>query len=61
MRVGNNEFTKIVQSKGWTVTRACELWGIRYATFYARVNNPKKHQELRSMCLGLQNLIEDIK
>ena len=53
--IKKNEFTEIVHSKGWTVWDACEFWGIRYETFYRRVNNPKKHQELKSLCKGLED------
>lgn len=54
MRQGNNEFTIIIHSKGWTVVDACEFWEIRHETFYRRVNNRRKHSELRSMCKGLE-------
>lgn len=55
MRRGNNEFTRVIQSRGWTVWAACELWGIRYETFYDRVNNARMREQLLSMCLGLED------
>ena len=57
MREGNNEFSKAVHSRGWTVWAACEYWGIRYQTFYDRVNNPKMAVQLMSMCLGLEDKV----
>ena len=49
-----NEFTDIIHNKGWKVYEACEFWGIRLETYYKRVNNPKLHEQLRSMCKGLE-------
>lgn len=52
-------FTKIIHSRGWTVTEACEYWGLRYGTYIARCNNEKLHNQLMCMCKGLKNKIED--
>lgn len=48
-----NKFTLIIQSKGWKVGDACKHWDIRYATYNARCNNSKMHNQLECMCLGL--------
>ena len=49
-----NKFTLIIHNKGWSVSDACEYWGIRYATYNARCNNPKMFNQLECMCLGLE-------
>lgn len=49
-----NKFTLIIHNKGWTVTKACEYWGIHYDTYNKRCNNPKMHNQLESMCQGLK-------
>lgn len=50
-----NKFTLIIHNKGWTVKDACEYWGIRYATYNDRCNNPRMHNQLEGMCLGLED------
>jgi len=53
-----NKFTLIVHNKGWTVKDACAHWGIRYETFNKRCNSDKMHNQLESMCRGLEGKIE---
>ena len=50
-----NRFTLTIHNRGWKVLEACEYWGIRYATYNARCNNPRLHNQLESMCLGLSH------
>ena len=50
-----NKFTLIIHNKGWTVKDAIEYWGIRYATYNARCNNPKMLNQLECMCRGLED------
>ena len=54
MRKGSNQFTVAIHDRGWSVWDACEFWGIRYETFYDRVNNDRMKAQLLSMCLGLE-------
>lgn len=49
-----NKFTLIIHNKGWTVKEACEYWGIHYDTYNKRCNNTKMHNQLESMCNGLE-------
>ena len=49
-----NKFTLIIHNKGWKVLDACEHWGIRYATYNARCNSDKFHNQLECMCNGLE-------
>lgn len=50
-----NKFTLILHNKGWKVQDACDYWGIHYDTYNKRCNNPKFHNQLESMCKGLEN------
>lgn len=54
-----NKFTVILRSKGWTIEDACGRWGIRIATYHDRCRNQKMHNQLRDMCTGLPNKIEE--
>ena len=49
-----NKFTLIIHGRGWLVGDACDYWGIRYATYNARCNNPKMFNQLECMCRGLE-------
>jgi hypothetical protein len=49
-----NRFTLMIHNKGWTVKDACAHWGIRYETFNKRCNNTRMHNQLESMCNGLE-------
>ena len=49
-----NKFTLILHNKGWTVKDAIEYWGINYSTYNRRCNNPRLHNQLASMCNGLE-------
>lgn len=49
-----NKFTLIIHNKGWTVTAACEYWGIHYDTYNKRCNNDRMHNQLGCMCKGLE-------
>ena len=54
-----NKFTLIIHNKGWKVLDACEHWGIRYATYNARCNSDKFHNQLECMCKGLEDRLND--
>jgi len=49
-----NKFTLIIHGRGWLVGDACTYWGIRYATYNARCNNPKMFNQLECMSRGLE-------
>ena len=53
MGIIKHNSTRIINQRGWTVEEACEYWGIRYATYLDRANNPSKTNELECMCAGL--------
>ena len=55
-------FTKIIHNRGWTVTAACEEWGIYYSDFRrkcrrilsGKAKNPNEKAQLICMCRGLE-------
>lgn len=53
-----NRFTEIIHKRGWKVQDACAYWGIRLATYNARIHNPAKHNELECMCEGLPRYMQ---
>ena len=52
-----NKFTLIIHNKGWTVKEAIKFWGIDYSTYNRRCNNERYHNQLESMCNGLEGKI----
>ena len=58
----NDAATKLIQSRGWTVKDACELWGIEYNNFRRRCRrvlsdgayNKNEKAQLLCMCRGLR-------
>lgn len=58
----NDIATKAIQSRGWTVKAACDLWGIQYSNFRRKCRRilsgkaANKHEkaQLLCMCRGLQ-------
>ena len=50
-----NKFTLLIHNKGWKVQDACDYWGIHYDTYNKRCNSVKFHNQLESMCLGLDD------
>ena len=63
----NDIVTELIQSRGWTVAKACKLWGVEYTNFRRKCrrvlsgNAKNKHEkaQLLCMCRGLENkLIE---
>ena len=54
--------TKAIQSRGWTVKAACELWGIEYTNFRRKCRrvltgdayNANEKAQLLCMCRGLE-------
>ena len=52
-------FTRVLNSRGWTIDSACEYWNITRETYFRRCNNEKMKAQLLCMCRGLENkLIE---
>jgi len=54
-----NKFTLLIHNKGWKVQDACDYWGIHYDTYNKRCNSAKFHNQLESMCLGLEDKLND--
>lgn len=48
-----NTFTATLHIRGWKLQEACLYWGMTTGCFHARVNNPKYHNQLKSMCNGI--------
>ncbi len=55
-----NKFTLLIHNKGWKVQDACDYWGIHYDTYNKRCNSVKFHNQLESMCLGLEDKGNDV-
>lgn len=55
-------FTIIIHNRGWTVSAACDYWGIAYTDFRRKcrrilkgnAKNPNEKAQLICMCRGLQ-------
>lgn len=54
-----SKFTVILRSRGWTIEDACEWWGMRTATYYDRCRNERLHNQLESMCKGMDNKMDE--
>ena len=54
-----NKFTLAIHNKGWTVTEACQFWGIHYDTYARRCKNLKFKNQLESMINGLEDKLEE--
>jgi len=48
-------YTRIIHSRGWTVTDACEHWNMRYDVWRRKCRKNKHKAQLLCLCRGLEN------